>query len=397
MKILFVITGGIAEYKVVEAVRFQIKSGNQVKVVMTQMAKKFVTPLTFATLTNDLVYDDFEINTENPVAHVALADWADKIVIAPATANFIGKMANGIADDFASTVVIASIATKLLLPAMNVNMWNNPAVQRNIEQLKVDGVVVLEPAVGELAEGYSGKGRFPDAEIVNAFISTPLEKRENLFKGTHIVVTAGGTREAIDPVRYIGNESSGKMGFALAQVAERLGAQVTLISGPTNLVLPAKSSIQRINIKSVADLQAVLDTAVQDADILIMAAAVSDYRVAKIADHKMKKDDFNGELEIKLIENPDILATLKRPDSLRYVVGFAAETNDLIENAQRKILKKNLNMIVANDVGNPQIGFESNQNAVTILRPHQANIELKKNDKSIIAEQILKLIDQEIN
>lgn len=397
MKILFVITGGIAEYKVAEAVRFQIKSGNQVKVVMTQMAKKFVTPLTFATLTNDLVYDDFEINTENPVAHVALADWADKIVIAPATANFIGKMANGIADDFASTVVIASTATKLLLPAMNVNMWNNPAVQRNIEQLKVDGVVVLEPAVGELAEGYSGKGRFPDAEIVNAFISTPLEKRENLFKGTHIVVTAGGTREAIDPVRYIGNESSGKMGFALAQVAERLGAQVTLISGPTNLVLPAKSSIQRINIKSVADLQAVLDTAVQDADILIMAAAVSDYRVAKIADHKMKKDDFNGELEIKLIENPDILATLKRPDSLRYVVGFAAETNDLIENAQRKILKKNLNMIVANDVGNPQIGFESNQNAVTILRPHQANIELKKNDKSIIAEQILKLIDQEIN
>lgn len=397
MKILFVITGGIAEYKVVETVRFQIKSGNQVKVVMTQMAKKFVTPLTFATLTNDLVYDDFEINTENPVAHVALADWADKIVIAPATANFIGKMANGIADDFASTVVIASTATKLLLPAMNVNMWNNPAVQRNIEQLKVDGVVVLEPAVGELAEGYSGKGRFPDAEIVNAFISTPLEKRENLFKGTHIVVTAGGTREAIDPVRYIGNESSGKMGFALAQVAERLGAQVTLISGPTNLVLPAKSSIQRINIKSVADLQAALDTAVQDADILIMAAAVSDYRVAKIADHKMKKDDFNGELEIKLIENPDILATLKRPDSLRYVVGFAAETNDLIENAQRKILKKNLNMIVANDVGNPQIGFESNQNAVTILRPHQANIELKKNDKSIIAEQILKLIDQEIN
>jgi phosphopantothenoylcysteine decarboxylase/phosphopantothenate--cysteine ligase len=397
MKILFVVTGGIAEYKVVEAVRFQVKAGNQVKVVMTQMAKQFVTPLTFATLTNDIVYDSFEASTENPVAHIALADWADQIVIAPATANFIGKMANGIADDFASTVVIASTAKKRVLPAMNVNMWNNPAVQRNIEQLKQDGVAILEPAVGALAEGYSGKGRFPDAEIVNAFISEPVEKTATTFSGKKIVVTAGGTREAIDPVRYIGNESSGKMGFALAQKAEQLGAQVILITGPTNLTLAEDSSIQRVNIKSVADLQVALERAVQDADILIMAAAVSDYRVAQVADHKMKKDDFNGELEIKLVENPDILANLKRPASLKYVVGFAAETNDLITNAERKIQKKKLNMIVANDVSNHQIGFESNQNAVTILRPNHANVELPQNDKTVIAEQILKLIDQEIN
>ena len=397
MKILFVVTGGIAEYKVVEAVRFQVKAGNQVKVVMTQMAKQFVTPLTFATLTNDIVYDSFEASTENPVAHIALADWADQIVIAPATANFIGKMANGIADDFASTVVIASTAKKRVLPAMNVNMWNNPAVQRNIEQLKQDGVAILEPAVGALAEGYSGKGRFPDAEIVNAFISEPVEKTATTFSGKKIVVTAGGTREATDPVRYIGNESSGKMGFALAQKAEQLGAQVILITGPTNLTLAEDSSIQRVNIKSVADLQVALERAVQDADILIMAAAVSDYRVAQVADHKMKKDDFNGELEIKLVENPDILANLKRPASLKYVVGFAAETNDLITNAERKIQKKKLNMIVANDVSNHQIGFESNQNAVTILRPNHANVELPQNDKTVIAEQILKLIDQEIN
>ncbi|KAF0335440.1 bifunctional phosphopantothenoylcysteine decarboxylase/phosphopantothenate--cysteine ligase CoaBC [Pediococcus acidilactici] len=395
MKILFVITGGIAEYKVVEAVRYQVKAGNAVKVVMTKMAEEFVTPLTFATLTNEPVYDDFKSDLGKPVAHVALADWADQVVVAPATANFIAKMALGIADDFASTVVLASSAKKRVLPAMNVNMWQNPAVQRNLTQLKADGVEILEPVVGELAEGYSGKGRFPSAEVVNQFISQPVSSSQQLA-GYKVVVTAGGTREAIDPVRFIGNRSSGKMGFALAQQAAAAGATVTLITGPTNLSLDAHSKIKRIDIEDVAELKAALDQELKNADVLIMAAAVSDYRVAKVSTHKLKKHDFKNGLQLELVENPDILATLDRPDRLKYVVGFAAETDDLLENATGKMQRKGLNMVVANDVGNPEIGFNVDDNAVTILRPDQRAKVIAKQSKVKIAEAILKIVSEEL-
>lgn len=395
MKILFVITGGIAEYKVVEAVRYQVKAGNAVKVVMTKMAEEFVTPLTFATLTNEPVYDDFKSDLGKPVAHVALADWADQVVVAPATANFIAKMALGIADDFASTVVLASSAKKRVLPAMNVNMWQNPAVQRNLTQLKADGVEILEPVVGELAEGYSGKGRFPSAEVVNQFISQPVSSSQQLA-GYKVVVTAGGTREAIDPVRFIGNRSSGKMGFALAQQAAAAGATVTLITGPTNLSLDTHSKIKRIDIEDVAELKAALDQELKNADVLIMAAAVSDYRVAKVSTHKLKKHDFKNGLQLELVENPDILATLDRPDRLKYVVGFAAETDDLLENATGKMQRKGLNMVVANDVGNPEIGFNVDDNAVTILRPDQRAKVIAKQSKVKIAEAILKIISEEL-
>lgn len=395
MKILFVITGGIAEYKVVEAVRYQVKAGNAVKVVMTKMAEEFVTPLTFATLTNEPVYDDFKSDLGKPVAHVALADWADQVVVAPATANFIAKMALGIADDFASTVVLASSAKKRVLPAMNVNMWQNPAVQRNLTQLKADGVEILEPVVGELAEGYSGKGRFPSAEVVNQFISQPVSSSQQLT-GYKVVVTAGGTREAIDPVRFIGNRSSGKMGFALAQQAAAAGATVTLITGPTNLSLDTHSKIKRIDIEDVAELKAALDQELKNADVLIMAAAVSDYRVAKVSTHKLKKHDFKNGLQLELVENPDILATLDRPDRLKYVVGFAAETDDLLENATGKMQRKGLNMVVANDVGNPEIGFNVDDNAVTILRPDQRAKVIAKQSKVKIAEAILKIVSEEL-
>lgn len=395
MKILFVITGGIAEYKVVEAVRYQVKAGNAVKVVMTKMAEEFVTPLTFATLTNEPVYDDFKSDLGKPVAHVALADWADQVVVAPATANFIAKMALGIADDFASTVVLASSAKKRVLPAMNVNMWQNPAVQRNLTQLKADGVEILEPVVGELAEGYSGKGRFPSAEVVNQFISQPVGSSQQLA-GYKVVVTAGGTREAIDPVRFIGNRSSGKMGFALAQQAAAAGATVTLITGPTNLSLDTHSKIKRIDIEDVAELKAALDQELKNADVLIMAAAVSDYRVAKVSTHKLKKHDFKNGLQLELVENPDILATLDRPDRLKYVVGFAAETDDLLENATGKMQRKGLNMVVANDVGNPEIGFNVDDNAVTILRPDQKAKVIAKQSKVKIAEAILKIVSEEL-
>ena len=395
MKILFVITGGIAEYKVVEAVRYQVKAGNAVKVVMTKMAEEFVTPLTFATLTNEPVYDDFKSDLGKPVAHVALADWADQVVVAPATANFIAKMALGIADDFASTVVLASSAKKRVLPAMNVNMWQNPAVQRNLTQLKADGVEILEPVVGELAEGYSGKGRFPSAEVVNQFISQPVGSSQQLA-GYKVVVTAGGTREAIDPVSFIGNRSSGKMGFALAQQAAAAGATVTLITGPTNLSLDTHSKIKRIDIEDVAELKAALDQELKNADVLIMAAAVSDYRVAKVSTHKLKKHDFKNGLQLELVENPDILATLDRPDRLKYVVGFAAETDDLLENATGKMQRKGLNMVVANDVGNPEIGFNVDDNAVTILRPDQRAKVIAKQSKVKIAEAILKIVSEEL-
>lgn len=395
MKILFVITGGIAEYKVVEAVRYQVKAGNAVKVVMTKMAEEFVTPLMFATLTNEPVYDDFKSDLGKPVAHVALADWADQVVVAPATANFIAKMALGIADDFASTVVLASSAKKRVLPAMNVNMWQNPAVQRNLTQLKADGVEILEPVVGELAEGYSGKGRFPSAEVVNQFISQPVSSSQQLA-GYKVVVTAGGTREAIDPVRFIGNRSSGKMGFALAQQAAAAGATVTLITGPTNLSLDTNSKIKRIDIEDVAELKAALDQELKNADVLIMAAAVSDYRVAKVSTHKLKKHDFKNGLQLELVENPDILATLDRPDRLKYVVGFAAETDDLLENATGKMQRKGLNMVVANDVGNPEIGFNVDDNAVTILRPDQRAKVIAKQSKVKIAEAILKIVSEEL-
>lgn len=395
MKILFVITGGIAEYKVVEAVRYQVKAGNAVKVVMTKMAEEFVTPLTFATLINEPVYDDFKSDLGKPVAHVALADWADQVVVAPATANFIAKMALGIADDFASTVVLASSAKKRVLPAMNVNMWQNPAVQRNLTQLKADGVEILEPVVGELAEGYSGKGRFPSAEVVNQFISQPVSSSQQLA-GYKVVVTAGGTREAIDPVRFIGNRSSGKMGFALAQQATAAGATVTLITGPTNLSLDTHSKIKRIDIEDVAELKAALDQELKNADVLIMAAAVSDYRVAKVSTHKLKKHDFKNGLQLELVENPDILATLDRPDRLKYVVGFAAETDDLLENATGKMQRKGLNMVVANDVGNPEIGFNVDDNAVTILRPDRRAKVIAKQSKVKIAEAILKIVSEEL-
>ncbi|MEE6673456.1 bifunctional phosphopantothenoylcysteine decarboxylase/phosphopantothenate--cysteine ligase CoaBC [Pediococcus acidilactici] len=394
MKILFVITGGIAEYKVVEAVRYQVKAGNAVKVVMTKMAEEFVTPLTFAVLTNEPVYDDFKSHLGKPVAHVALADWADQIVVAPATANFIAKMALGIADDFASTVVLASAAKKKVLPAMNVNMWENPAVQRNLAQLKADGVEILEPAVGELAEGYAGKGRFPAAEVVNQFISQPAASRQ--LAGYKVVVTAGGTREAIDPVRYIGNRSSGKMGFALAQQAAAAGATVTLITGPTNLKLANDTQIKRIDIEDVNSLKAALEQEIQTADVLIMAAAVSDYRVAKVSTHKLKKKDFKNGLQLELVENPDILATLSRPAQLKYVVGFAAETDDLLKNATQKMQRKGLDMVVANDVGDPEIGFNVDDNAVTILRPGQASKTIAKQSKTMIAKSILEMVSQEL-
>lgn len=390
---LFILNGGIAIYKVIDVMRHQIKKGNKVRVVMTEMAKQFVTPLTFKTLTNEDVFSNFEDNVEDPVAHVSLADWADVIVVAPATANFIAKMANGIGDDFASTIVLARHSPIYVIPAMNSHMWSNFATKRNVKRLRDDGVYVLEPDDGLLAEGYTGKGRFPKIEQINQFLDSEKQVNKDL-KNLKIVVTAGGTREPIDPVRFIGNFSSGKMGYAIANEAAQRGAKVTLITGPTNLDVPFQVTSE--SIETVQDLQESLDKAVTDADVVIMAAAVSDYRPLEKAQHKLKKENFDGNLEIKLVENPDVIANMKRPDTLKMVVGFAAETDDLLAHASTKLAKKKLDMIVANDVSGEGVGFGADDNAVTLLQPGKDKIVLKKQSKSSIAHKILNVVAKKI-
>ena len=392
MNILFIINGGIAAYKVLDAIRYQMKKGNHVKVVMTEMAKQFITPLTVRTLTNNELYTSFDQKGNSPVLHVELANWSNKIVVAPATANFIAKMANGIADDFASTVILASNAPKLVLPAMNDHMWENEAVQRNLAILKKDGIKILDPSIGLLAEGYEAKGRFPDAKVVNAFI----DEKKLILKGKNILITAGGTREPIDPVRFIGNKSSGKMGFALANVAADMGANVTLITGPSNQKI-INSNIKRIDILSVDELQAKLNENIANVDVVIMAAAVSDYKVAHYSQNKIKKDKNSKELLLKLVQTPDLIANLKRPKSLKYVVGFAAETQNLEKNAQKKLQAKQLDMIVANNVADSTIGFNSNLNAVHIFTDDGSDIKLEKAPKVDIATKILELIAKKLN
>lgn len=392
-KIVFVLTGGIAEYKVIELIRNEMKLGNDVRVAMTEMATKFVTPLTFSTLTNHDVLTDFENHTNKPVAHVELADWADLIVIAPATANFMSKMAMGLADDFASTMVLASHASKLVIPAMNVNMWNNPATQRNVNILVQDGIKVMEPDDGLLAEGYRGKGRFPKNESIIRKINKQLESGSKL-SGKHILVTAGGTREPIDSVRFIGNRSSGKMGFAIAKAAYNQGAHVTLISGPTKL--PAIPGVKTIFIQTVDDLQNAINEYIKQADALVMAAAVSDYRVATVADHKLKKSEFYGTMQLQLVENPDVLANLEHPDNLKFVVGFAAESENLLANGQTKLKKKHVDMIVANDISKSDTGFDSDDNAVTLIRPELKPEVIKKQSKKLIAQRIIDIISDQL-
>ncbi|AEV95321.1 bifunctional phosphopantothenoylcysteine decarboxylase/phosphopantothenate--cysteine ligase CoaBC [Pediococcus claussenii] len=390
---LFILNGGIAIYKVIDVIRHQIKNGNKVRVVMTEMAKHFITPLTFQTLTNEDVFSNFEDNVEDPVAHVSLADWADVIVVAPATANFIAKMANGIGDDFASTIVLARHSPVYVIPAMNSHMWSNFATKRNVKQLRDDGIYVLEPDDGLLAEGYTGKGRFPEIDQINQFLDSEKQVAKDL-ENFKIVVTAGGTREPIDPVRFIGNFSSGKMGYAIANEAAQRGAKVILITGPTNLKVPTQVISE--SIETVRDLQESLNKAVTDADVVIMAAAVSDYRPLEKAQHKLKKENFDGNLEIKLVENPDVIANMKRPDTLKMVVGFAAETDDLLDHASTKLAKKRLDMIVANDVSGNGIGFGADDNAVTLLQPDKDKIVLKKQIKNSIAREILNVVAEKI-
>lgn len=386
-KILLGVCGGIAVYKAVEIVSRLRKAGAEVKVIMTEAAAKFVTPLTFRELSGNQVA--VSMWTDIPVynvEHIALAGWADVVLIAPATANMIAKMSAGIADDMLSTTILATKAPIMLCPAMNTNMFEHPVTQENLYKLQSLGIKIMQPASGQLACGTSGKGRLPEPEQIVKELDGFLNNKT--FSGLKIVVTAGGTAEAIDPVRYIGNRSSGKMGYAIAEEAAKRGAQVVLVAGMSNLPTPFGVKIKKV--ESALDMrQAVLDE-YADANIVIKAAAVADYRVKNAFDKKIKKKD--DSLVLELVKNPDILKELGENKKNQYLVGFAAETHELLEYAKNKIKEKNLDMIVANDVSLPEAGFNYDTNIVKFIFPDGRIMDLEKTTKQQVAEKLLDTI-----
>jgi len=391
-RILLGITGGIAAYKCAELVRHYKKAGAEVHVVMTRSAQEFVTPLTLQALSGNPVHTSLlDPEAEAGMGHIELARWADLMVIAPATANFLATMAQGKGDDLLSTICLATKAPIAIAPAMNMQMWFSPATQNNIQQLKTffseDRLTWMGPAEGEQACGDVGPGRM--LEPGQILEQTAAFFKEEAFSGKHIVITAGPTQEAIDPVRYISNHSSGKMGYAIAQAAANQGAKVTLISGPTNL--PCPDRVERVSVKSAEQMLEASLQRISETDIFIASAAVADYRPSEIAEHKIKKVDGEDQMIIKLVKNPDIVATIAQHPERPFTVGFAAETQDVDVYANKKLVKKNLDMIVANDVSNTNIGFNSDNNAATIFWP-KGQRQLDLMTKNQMAKEILEAI-----
>ena len=389
-KVAVYVTGGIAAYKALLFVRLLIKEGAQVKVAMTQSACQFVSPLTFQVLTKEKVMvDTFDENDPSVVQHIHFADWTELAIVIPATANTIAKIAHGIADNFVTSAFLATTAPKVIVPAMNEHMWENPTTLRNCAQLQKDGVIMIEPSEGFLAEGYSGKGRLPEPEEVLQQIKelNLFEEEEKSLLGKKVLITAGGTKERIDPVRYISNDSSGKMGYALAEDAVKKGAEVILISATT--VLPVPNGVKMEYVESTREMQEKVFEYFSETDIAIMVAAVSDYRVKEPATQKMKKTDDEDEITLTLVKNPDILkqlGSLKKEGQT--VIGFAAETHQVIEFAKQKLVKKNADFIIANDVSDQSIGFGSDLHQVTILSKNGEEILLPKVSKHLLAKEI---------
>ena len=389
-KVAVYVTGGIAAYKALLFVRLLIKEGAHVKVAMTKSACQFVSPLIFQVLTKEKVMvDTFDENDPSVVQHIHFADWTELAIVIPATANTIAKIAHGIADNFVTSAFLATTAPKVIVPAMNEHMWENPATLRNCVQLQKDGVLIIEPSVGFLAEGYSGKGRLPEPEEVLQQIKelNLFDQEEKSLLGKKVLITAGGTKERIDPVRYISNDSSGKMGYALAEDAVKKGAEVILIS--TTTVLPVPNGVQVEYVESAREMQEKVLIHFSSVDIAIMVAAVSDYRVKDPATQKMKKTDDEDEITLTLVKNPDILkqlGSLKKEGQT--VIGFAAETHQVIEFAKQKLVKKNADFIIANDVSDQTIGFGSDLHQVTILSKTGEEILLPKVSKNVLAKEI---------
>ncbi len=378
------VSGGIACYKAAELVRLLVRAGIDVQVVMTRGAMEFIAPLTFQTLSGHPVASDlFNLTQESEIGHINLADQADLFVIAPATANLIGKIATGIADDLLTTAVMATRARVLIAPSMNVNMFQNPVLQENIGKLKGLGYELMEPADGYLACGYEGKGRLPEPADILKEIQRLLGKKD--LVGERLVVTAGPSRESLDPVRYISNRSSGKMGYSLARAGARRGAEVTLISGPATPAPPA--GVNLISVVTAEEMRQAVLKEYAGATAVIMAAAVTDFRPEKVVARKIKRGD--AALRLNLKPNVDILKELGAKKNGKVLVGFAAETEDLVANAGKKLRAKNLDLIVANDVTKEGSGFDSDTNVATLLDRKGGTHPLPLMTKDDLADRIL--------
>ena len=392
-KILLIICGGVAAYKSLEIIRFLKKKDAQVKTILTKNANKFVTPLSVVSLSQEKVYSDlFDHKNESEMDHISLSRWSDLILIAPATANTISKIAFGTADDLASTVVLASDKKIFLAPAMNVRMWEHPSNKDNINKIRNIGHQIIGPEIGDMACGEYGEGRMTEPEAIIAYIEEDLKNIKN-NKKFKALVTAGPTLEYIDPVRYIANKSSGKQGYAIAKSLKDNGFETTLISGPTNLdQIPG---IETIRVNSAKEM---LDATLKNlpADVAIFSAAVADYKVNKIETEKIKKQD---NLNLTLEKNVDILGHISNHNSLRpkLVIGFAAESSELEKNSQKKLLEKNCDWIIANDISNTNIGFNSEYNEVSIFYKNMKKEKILKVEKSVIADEIVKRVVEQIN
>jgi phosphopantothenoylcysteine decarboxylase / phosphopantothenate---cysteine ligase len=389
-RILLGVTGGIAAYKAAEIIRRLKDQHADVRVVMTPAAQEFITPLTLQALSGNPVHVDLlDPAAEAAMGHIELAKWADLILVAPASADFIARLNAGMANDLLSTLCLASVARIALAPAMNQAMWLDQQTQHNITTLMSKGCLILGPAEGLQACGDVGPGRMLEPnDIVSATASLFTS---NILSGKHVVITAGPTREAIDPVRYISNHSSGKMGFALARAAIDAGATVTLITGPVSLATPDR--VKRVDVVSALEMHAASMAIAPTADIFIASAAVADYRPATVAHQKIKKS--GDEIQLSLIKNPDIVASVAQANPALFTAGFAAETEQLLTHARNKLAKKGLDMIIANDVAKPHIGFNSDNNAVTVLIEDEV-ISLEECNKNMLARQIIALIGQKL-
>jgi len=389
--ILLCVTGGIAAYKSATLTSKLVQKGANVKVIMTKSATEFIGPLTFQSISKNAVYTDV-FNEIDPsiIAHIDLADWADVVIVAPATANIIAKFANGIADDMVSSTFLAMTSPVFIAPSMNVHMYNHFSTQNNIQTLKTQGYHFIEPRTGMLACGYEAKGRMEEPENIIKQVEEFLSKTSPL-SGQAVLVTAGPTIESIDPFRFISNHSTGKMGYAIAAEAAKLGAKVTLVSGPTTL--PAPPNVTIIPIKSAQEMYEAVISIYHETDIVIKAAAVADYRPSITSKHKIKKQD--GDLSFQLERTTDILKELGRTKTNQFLVGFAAETQNIEKYAVEKLQTKNLDMIVANDILDANAGFGKETNTVTIYKKNGATIPLPTLSKSRVAQELLKLIIEE--
>lgn len=379
------VSGGIAAYKAAELLRLLVKSGAEVHVVMTRSAQEFMTPLTFQTLSGNPVHTDlFNLIQEQEIGHISLADRADLVLVAPATANLVGKVANGIADDLLTTTIMATQSKVLFAPAMNSNMWENPIYRQNHAKLVSLGYHFIEPVYGDLACGWQGQGKLPDPqEIFNAALEL---LGDNTLAGRTVLVTAGPTREELDPVRFLSNYSSGKMGYAIACAARNRGARVILVSGPVNL--PEPGGVETIQVISARDMYKVVMEQAVHSDIIIKAAAVADFCPVMRGAQKVKKGG-SETMTVELQRNPDILAELGRQKGARVLVGFAAETEELLKNAHEKLASKNLDMIVANDVTLEGAGFDGDTNIVRFLTADGRVEEFPQMTKREVSELLL--------